>query len=152
MGLSRGNQRGRFRKPTKPRDSPSAIFTPPWESRTLVRHIFSSSGRTLSLVSLSSVFSVPSVRNLFLIFRTNESEGIAPSRKEMGAYAAMLVRGYRGVTSGLTSEAHEVSRSPPFVFLPRDDVGVSRRREKKGRLRRDAALGNVPRKTKDMPN
>ncbi|HOH11914.1 MAG TPA: hypothetical protein PK291_01620, partial [Thermotogota bacterium] len=30
--------------------------------------------------------------------------------KRKGAYAAMTVRSYRGVTSGLTSEAHEVSR------------------------------------------
>jgi len=30
--------------------------------------------------------------------------------KRRSAYAAMPVWGYRGVTSGLTSEAHEVSR------------------------------------------
>ncbi len=58
--------------------------------------------------------------------------------KRRSAYAAMPVWGYRGVTNGLTSEAHEVSRSAFLYSLRRDDFGVSRRREKKKRLCRDA--------------
>ena len=64
----------------------------------------------------------------------------------MDAYAAMPDRGYRGVISGLTSEAHEVSRSALCLFCVAISPykSVSRRREKKERLRRDAALGNTP--------
>ena len=51
-----------------------------WERRTLVRHVFFR--EVLSLARSSSVFSVPSVRTLFLIFGTNENLGIAPSQKE----------------------------------------------------------------------
>jgi len=58
--------------------------------------------------------------------------------KRKGAYAAIPVWRYREITSGLTSEAHEVSRSVFLYSLRRDDFGVSRRREKKKRLRRDA--------------
>ena len=44
----------------------------------------------------------------FLIFGTNE-RGIAPSREEE-ALTPRCLQGYRGVTSGLTSEAHGLSR------------------------------------------
>jgi len=120
-----------------------------WERRTLVRHV-------LALKPYRAV------------------------AKKRGAYAAMPLRGYRGVTSGLTSKAHEVSRSLPWtawerlgtldfspacLFFFRENAvpsrfflrvfcalcanpvfqnkhkSVSRRREKKGCLRRDARVG-----------
>ena len=47
--------------------------------------------------------------------------------KRKGAYAAMPVWRYRGVTSELTSETHEVSRSVFSYSLRRDrPVGLSR--------------------------
>ncbi|OQC32100.1 MAG: hypothetical protein BWX67_00667 [Thermotogae bacterium ADurb.Bin062] len=78
---------------TKPRDPPWAA----WERRTLVRHVFSSSGRALSLASFSSVFSVPSVRTLFFKTRTKAYRAVA---KRRSAYAALPKRGNRGVTNG----------------------------------------------------
>ena len=53
-------------------------------------------------------------------------------------YTAIGLGSYRGVTSGLTSEAREVPRLAFLYSLRRDDFGVSRRREKKKRLCRDA--------------
>ena len=66
------------------RETPGERHTPrnAWKRRLLSWHVSSFSGRALSLASFSSVFSVPSVRTLFLIFGTNETGGIAPSRKE----------------------------------------------------------------------
>ena len=92
------------------------LFLPFWERRTLVRHVFSFSRRALSLASLSSVFSV---RNLFFDLWNERKPGyraVAKRRnayaampspeayravaKRKGAYAAMPVWGYRGVTEG----------------------------------------------------
>ena len=90
------------------------LFLPFWERRTLVRHVFSFSRRALSLASLSSVFSV---RNLFFDLWNERKPGyraVAKRRnayaampspeayravaKRKGAYAAMPVWGYRGVS------------------------------------------------------
>ncbi len=54
----------------------------PWERRTLVRHVFSFSGRVLAQASFSSVFSAPSVRAVFLIFGTNKTRVSRRSKKK----------------------------------------------------------------------
>jgi len=116
----------------------------PWERRTLVRHIFSFPRRALPFASFSSAFSVPSARTLFLIFGTNENRGIAPSQKEKALRPRCLSslcspceplffylwnerKGYRAVAK----------RRNAYAAMP-SYKSVSRRREKKGRLRRDA--------------
>ena len=92
----------------------------PWERRTLVRHVFSFSGRVLAQASFSSVFSVPSVRTLFLIFGTDKTrvsrrrkkkkrlrrdapaqKRIAPSRRE-GALTPRCLRGLKIARSNQT--------------------------------------------------
>ncbi len=54
--------------------------------------------------------------------------------KRRSAYAAMPARGYRGATEG-------TPRSPFCSFYTAMMSGVSRRREEKERLRRDARVG-----------
>ena len=58
------------------------------------------------------------------------------SREPLNAYAAMGLWGYRGVSGFYDPAIRPLSflrRDPPYVLLK----SVSRRREKKGRLRRD---------------
>jgi hypothetical protein len=84
------------------------------------------------------VFSAPSVRTLFFKTLTKQYRAVA---KRRGAYAAITheVRRFQGVPkafSGLSLESFLcVLRANP-VFQDKYK-SVSRRREKKGRLRRD---------------
>jgi hypothetical protein len=66
-------------QPTKSRDPYLGPLGNAWERWTLVRHVFSFSGRTLSLPDFSSVISVPSCEPCF---SRHKQKRIAPSRKK----------------------------------------------------------------------
>gem|GEM_PF-1217355 len=114
----------------------------PWGGN---RGVTEGTPRSPPIAGLFSVFSVPSVRTLFFALRTNET-GVSRRREKKKRLRRDARGGYRGVSGfydpAIPTLCHfflcvlcALCANPVFQCRYKS---VSRRREKKGRLRRDA--------------
>ena len=136
----RREKKGRLRRDAALGNAPSEKIkrcqTKVWRSQRVHKNLF-------------SVFSVPSVRTLFFKTCTKAYRAVARRR---GAYAAMLVLSVFSVRKPCFSFKTCQLESWRSQSVLGTFTSVSRRREKKWRLRRDAALGNATKAFPDVPS